>query len=54
MGWFEPDPSAVAVGEGDLVAAFVDDDLVVEPAEHYQFFLVGLPALGPWGEMVDL
>jgi hypothetical protein len=37
----------------ELEASFVDDDLMVEPAECNQFFGVGFSALGPGGFVVD-
>jgi hypothetical protein len=40
--------------EVDLVATFVDDDLMVEPTQDDQFVLIGLPTPGPRCEMVDL
>jgi hypothetical protein len=38
----------------DLEASFVDDDLMVEPAEEDQVVLVGAPALTPGDHMVGL
>lgn len=40
--------------EHDLEASFVDDHVVVEPAEDDQLALVGSTTFRPWGEMVDL
>jgi hypothetical protein len=37
----------------ELESLFVDDDLVVEPAERNQFFGVGAATLGPGGFVVD-
>jgi hypothetical protein len=40
--------------QDDLEVSFVDDDMVVVPAQDDEFVLVGTPALRPGGEMVDL
>ena len=37
----------------ELEASFVDDDLMVEPAECDQILWVGPSALGPGGAVVD-
>jgi hypothetical protein len=37
----------------ELEALFVDDDLMVEPAECDQVFGIGFSALGPGGFVVD-
>jgi hypothetical protein len=37
----------------ELEALFVDDDLMVEPAERNQVFGIGFSALGPGGFVVD-
>ena len=52
VGPAESDPALVV--EVDLQASFVDNDLMMEPAQDDEFVLVGLPSLGPGGEMVDL
>lgn len=38
----------------DLIATFVDDHLVVKPAQDDEVVLVGFSTLGPWGEVVYL
>jgi hypothetical protein len=53
VGFVESDPAAVGV-QDDLEVSFVDDDVMVIPAEDDEFVLVGSAALGPGGEMVDL
>lgn len=40
--------------EHDFGTAFVDDDLMVVPAEDDQLTLIGPPALGPEGQMMNL
>ena len=52
-GFVESDPAAVGI-QDDQEVAFVDDDVVVVPAQDDEFVLVGAAALGPGGEMVDL
>ena len=49
----ESDPAAVGV-QDDLEVSFVDDDMMVVPAEDDELVLVGRAALCPGGEMVDL
>lgn len=48
----ESDPALVV--EVDLEAALVDHYLMVEPAEHDELGLVGLPTLTPGHQMMDL
>ena len=52
--WLQASASAVANREHDLNSAFVHDYLMVEPAHDYQLLLVGVSALGPRSEMMDL
>lgn len=54
LGWSESDSSAIAEREHDLVAAFVDDYLMMEPAQDDQVCLVGLSTSGPGRQMMDL
>lgn len=48
---FESDSSVFGVGVG-LVSVLVDGDVVVVPADDDEVLLVGVPVLGPGGEMV--
>ena len=52
VGGSESDPPVFA--PVDVEASLVDHYLVVEPAEDDEFFGVGLPALDPGVDMVDL
>jgi hypothetical protein len=52
VGGSESDPALW--GPVDVAASLVDHYLVVEPAENDEIFGVGLPALSPAVDMVDL
>ena len=53
LGLAEPD-SPVPGMEVDLESPLMDDDVVVEPAEHDQLVLIGLTTRSPRRQVVDL
>ena len=49
----ESDASVLRVPVG-MKLPFVDDHVVVEPAQEHQIRLVGASALGPWDDVMCL
>ena len=54
FGSAESDPAAISRWKVDLETSFVNDYLVMEPAENDEIFLICLASSRPGDEMMDL